>query len=231
MAARMTRRAFLAGAAGLAGTFALAGCGGGTGSTSSDSSSDGGSSTESSTSSPTSSKLTEPLDNGYSSGTHHATLEVEGFGTIQLELYANQAPITVSNFCDLVQSGFYNGLTFHRIIKGFMVQGGDPKGDGTGGSGRTIKGEFSANGVSNVLQHKRGTISMARSSANDSASSQFFIMQEENSSLDGQYAAFGKVTEGIEVVDALCDLVAVQDSNGTVAAADQPKIASITMVD
>lgn len=222
MAQLISRRSFVAGAALAAGAAALSACAGRQGGDGAQDSGDGAS--EAGT-------LTQPLDNGYGSGTHHATLEVEGFGTIHLELYANQAPITVSNFCDLAQSGFYDGLTFHRIIKGFMVQGGDPNGDGTGGSDRTIKGEFSDNGVANVLQHKRGTISMARSSANDSASSQFFIMQEANSKLDGSYAAFGKVTEGMEVVDAMCEQVAVEDDNGTVAPADQPRISSLAMVD
>jgi peptidyl-prolyl cis-trans isomerase B (cyclophilin B) len=137
----------------------------------------------------------------------------------------------VSNFAQLANDGFYNGLTFHRIISGFMIQGGDPKGNGTGGSERNIKGEFSANGVVNAIQHKRGVISMARSSDNNSASSQFFIMHQDSSSLDGQYAAFGKVTSGIEVVDAICANTPVTDSNGTVEKANQPVIASLKMVD
>jgi peptidyl-prolyl cis-trans isomerase B (cyclophilin B) len=112
-----------------------------------------------------------------------------------------------------------------------MIQGGDPKGNGTGGSERNIKGEFSANGVVNAIQHKRGVISMARSSDNNSASSQFFIMHQDSSSLDGQYAAFGKVTSGIEVVDAICANTPVTDSNGTVEKANQPVIASLKMVD
>lgn len=178
----------------------------------------------------TSGTLMEPLDNGYSSGLHHAVIEVEGYGRLELELYADNTPITVSNFADLVESGFYDGLTFHRIIKGFMVQGGDPKGNGTGGSKRCIKGEFSANGVVNAIQHKRGVISMARSQDMNSASSQFFIMHADYPSLDGQYAAFGRVTSGIEVIDALVE-TPVQDSNGTVSPADQPRIASIKMVD
>ena len=162
---------------------------------------------------------------------HWVEIDVKDYGVITAELYENIAPITVNNYVKLVNAGFYDGLTFHRIIEGFMMQGGDPNGDGTGGSDRTIKGEFSDNGVANVLQHKRGTISMARSSANDSASSQFFIMQEANSKLDGSYAAFGKVTEGMEVVDAMCEQVAVEDDNGTVAPADQPRISSLAMVD
>lgn len=175
--------------------------------------------------------LTKALDNGFDTGLHHAALEVEGHGTLALELNASNAPITVSNFADLVTRGFYDGLTFHRIIKGFMAQGGDPKGDGTGGSGRTIMGEFSANGVVNAIRHERGVISMARSSANDSASSQFFIVQQDASSLDGNYAAFGRVTDGMDVIDDLCETTPVTDDNGTVAPDRQPKISSIRMLD
>lgn len=175
--------------------------------------------------------LVSPLDNGFDSGTHHATIEVESFGTIKLELNASVAPITVSNFADLANSGFYDGLTFHRIIAGFMIQGGDPNGDGTGGSERRIKGEFVANGVVNAIQHKRGVISMARSADNDSASSQFFIMHQDYPSLNEQYAAFGKVTEGIEVVDAIATTVPVVDDNGTVTKENQPRIVSVKMDD
>jgi peptidyl-prolyl cis-trans isomerase B (cyclophilin B) len=167
----------------------------------------------------------------YSTGTHHATIVVKDYGTIQVELYAGVAPITVANFAKLVEQGFYDGLTFHRVISGFMIQGGDPKGNGTGGSGQTIKGEFSANGVANPIKQERGTISMARSSGYDSASSQFFIMQKTNASLDGQYAGFGHVTSGMEVVDAICEKVPTTDSNGTVAKESQPVIESIRMVD
>ncbi|MDO4403755.1 MAG: peptidylprolyl isomerase [Atopobiaceae bacterium] len=175
--------------------------------------------------------ITEPLDNGYSSGIHHATIEVENYGTIKLELNATNTPITVSNFAQLVNDKFYDGLTFHRVIKGFMIQGGDPAGNGTGGSERNIKGEFIENGVKNVIQHKRGVISMARSNDMNSASSQFFIMHADADHLDGQYAAFGKVTEGMDVVDAIAENTPVQDSNGTVATADQPRIISIRMDD
>ncbi len=127
-------------------------------------------------------------------------------GEILVELDPENAPITVKNFQDLVSAGFYDGLTFHRVIENFMIQGGDPKGNGTGGSENTIKGEFSANGVNNTISHKRGVISMARNAISyDSASSQFFIVQGTNvaSSLDGQYAAFGKVLSGMDVVDAI----------------------------
>lgn len=174
--------------------------------------------------------LVTPYDEGFSSGIHHATIEVEDYGTIKVEMNATNAPITVSNFAHLANASFYDGLTFHRIIKGFMVQGGDPNGNGTGGADHDIKGEFSANGITNAIQHKRGVVSMARSSFNDSGSSQFFIMQEDNDSLDGQYAAFGRVTEGMDVVDALAE-VPVEDSNGTVAPENQPKITRITMDD
>lgn len=175
--------------------------------------------------------LTKPLDNGFSSGIHHATIEVKDLGSIKLELNATNTPITVSNFARLANAGFYDGLTFHRVIKGFMIQGGDPNGDGTGGSDQRIKGEFSANGVTNAIQHKRGVISMARSNDYNSASSQFFIMQEDSSNLDGQYAAFGKVTSGMEVVDAICDNTPVADSNGTVEKENQPVITRIRMTD
>lgn len=174
--------------------------------------------------------LVTPYDEGYSSGFHHATIEVADYGTIKLELNATNTPITVSNFAHLVNEKFYDGLTFHRIIEGFMVQGGDPNGNGSGGTTPTIKGEFSENGVVNAILHKRGVISMARSQEMDSASSQFFIMHEANDSLDGKYAAFGKVTEGMDVVDKLAK-VPVQDGNGTVDKKDQPKITSIRMDD
>ena len=125
---------------------------------------------------------------------------------IKIELYPEKAPITVANFEKLVNEGFYNGLCFHRVIKGFMIQGGDPLGNGTGGSKNKIKGEFRSNGVSNDIKHVRGVISMARSANPDSASSQFFIMHKDAPHLDGQYAAFGKVVEGIEVVDEIAEV-------------------------
>ena len=171
-------------------------------------------------------------DDPYATGVHHATIEVEGYGTIEVTLNANAAPITVSNFCHLAEEGFYDGLTFHRVVPGFMIQGGDPSGDGTGGSDRTIKGEFSQNGVTNSIPHVRGTISMARANDPDSASSQFFIMQATTPSLDGSYAAFGTVTSGMEVVDAICEEVPVADEqSGLVAPENQPVIASITITD
>ena len=164
-------------------------------------------------------------------GLHHVTIDVQDYGTISLELDADTAPISVTNFINLANEGFYDGLTFHRIISGFMIQGGDPNGNGTGGSEKTIKGEFSANGVENDISHVRGVISMARANDPDSGSSQFFIVHKDSTFLDGQYAAFGHVTDGMDVVDAICEAVPVQDNNGTVAAADQPVITAVTVVD
>jgi len=129
------------------------------------------------------------------------TIKIKDMGDIKAELYPDIAPITVENFIKLAGSGFYNGLTFHRIIPGFMIQGGDPEGTGMGGPGYQIKGEFASNGVPNNLNHTRGVLSMARSAMPDSAGSQFFIMHEDAPHLDGSYAAFGKVIEGIDVVD------------------------------
>ena len=165
------------------------------------------------------------------SGKHHVEINVKDYGTIKVELDADTAPITVENFMTLAEDGFYDGLTFHRIIDGFMIQGGDPNGNGTGGSDTKIKGEFEGNGVKNDISHVRGTISMARSSANDSASSQFFIVQSDSLYLDGEYAGFGTVTEGMEIVDQICKDTPVQDANGTVAAEDQPVIESVKVID
>ncbi|MFR8116427.1 MAG: peptidylprolyl isomerase [Clostridia bacterium] len=170
-------------------------------------------------------------NNMYSTGKHHAEIVVKNYGTIALELDADVAPITVENFANLVNEGFYNGLTFHRIISGFMIQGGDPLGNGTGGSSKTIKGEFASNGVKNSISHVRGTISMARSSMPNSASSQFFIVHQDSTFLDGQYAAFGTVTSGMEVVDKICADTTVEDDNGTVAKNNQPVIEKITIID
>ena len=159
-------------------------------------------------------------------GKHYVEMKVKDYGTMELELDSDIAPITVTNFINLVNSKFYDGLTFHRIIDGFMIQGGDPLGNGTGGSSKTIKGEFSENGVNNTISHVRGVISMARSSDYNSASSQFFIVQEDTTSLDGQYAAFGKVISGMDVVDKIAK-VKVEDDNGTVSKENQPVIESI----
>ncbi len=133
-------------------------------------------------------------------------IEMENGGIMKLELYPEYAPITVENFVKLVNTGFYDGLIFRRVIEDFMIQGGDPEGTGMGGSSKKIKGEFSANGVNNPLKHERGVISMARSRANDSASSQFFICHADAPHLDGSYAAFGRVVEGIEVVDEIASV-------------------------
>jgi len=162
---------------------------------------------------------------------HHAKIEMEEYGDIELELDASAAPETVANFISLAESGFYDGLTFHRIYSGFMIQGGDPEGNGTGGSEKTIKGEFSANGVDNPISHTRGVISMARSNEYDSASSQFFIVHEDSTFLDGEYAAFGKVTSGIEVVDQICEDAKPIDDNGTISPEEQPIIKAITIMD
>ena len=160
---------------------------------------------------------------------YYATIDIIDYGTITVKLDPTQAPITVQNFIDLAQSGFYDGLTFHRIISGFMMQGGDPNGNGTGDSGKDIYGEFSSNGHKNNISHKRGVISMARSNDPNSASCQFFIVHDDKAagSLDGLYAAFGYVTEGIEVVDKVCANANTIDSNGLIAKDQQPVIRSI----
>ncbi|MBR5231149.1 MAG: peptidylprolyl isomerase [Clostridia bacterium] len=163
--------------------------------------------------------------------THRVEIDIQDYGTVKAELYGDMAPITVDNFVKLAKEGFYDGLTFHRIISGFMIQGGDPQGNGYGGSDVTIKGEFSANGVNNPLAHTRGVLSMARSAAYNSASSQFFIMHKDYPSLNGQYAAFGKVTEGIEIVDQICAKTPVIDRNGSVAKANQPVITAVRVVE
>lgn len=158
-------------------------------------------------------------------------IEIEKYGTIYAELDTKYAPITVNNFIKLVKDGFYDGLTFHRIINNFMIQGGDPLGTGYGGSKNTIKGEFSRNGVTNNLKHTRGVLSMARSPQSfDSASSQFFIVQTDSPSLDGLYASFGIVTEGIEIVDEICNKTITEDENGTVKKENQPIIKSIKII-
>ena len=165
------------------------------------------------------------------SGKHHVEIVIRDYGTIAVELDADAAPITVANFLKLAKSGFYDGLTFHRIINGFMMQGGDPEGTGMGGSSEKIKGEFSANGINNDLSHTRGAISMARSQAMDSASSQFFIVHQDSTFLDGQYACFGYVTDGMDVVDAICETVPVVDNNGTVQDGHQPVMETIRVID
>ena len=152
--------------------------------------------------------------------------------TFVITLYPDDAPITCENFENLVSDGFYDGLTFHRIVEDFMAQGGDPSGNGTGGSEKTIKGEFSQNGVDNPLSHTRGVVSMARSSDPDSASSQFFICySDDDTFLDGQYAAFGHVTEGMDIVDQICKDAKPTDNNGTISADEQPVMTSVTIID
>ena len=159
-------------------------------------------------------------------------IEVENMGTIVIQLEPDKAPVTCANFLKLVNSGFYDGLTFHRIIKGFMVQGGDPEGTGMGGSDKNIPGEFENNKYKgNDISHVRGVISMARNGSDmNSASSQFFIVHEDSTFLDKNYAAFGHVVSGIEIVDKLAE-TPVQDDNGTVAKADQPKIVRMYQVE
>ena len=169
-------------------------------------------------------KLTKKLPNPV------ATIEVQDYGTIKVELYPDQAPNTVTNFITLANRGFYNGLTFHRTIPGFMIQGGDPTGTGQGGSRMNIKGEFSSNGVENNISHTRGVISMARNSYNyNSASSQFFIVHQDSTYLDGEYAAFGHVTKGMEVVDEIVKNTKVESDGESVSKENQPVIEKIRL--
>ena len=170
-------------------------------------------------------------ETGKASGIHHAEITIKDYGKVTVELDGDTAPITVGNFMELAKEGFYDGLTFHRIIDGFMIQGGDPLGDGTGGSKKTIKGEFASNQVKNDISHKKGVISMARASDPDSASSQFFIMVADVPSLDGSYAAFGHVTQGQEIVDKIAADAKPIDQNGTIPKEEQPIIESIVITD
>lgn len=162
-------------------------------------------------------------------GAYYADIVIKDYGTITVSLDAETAPETVANFVKLAEDGFYDGLTFHRIIEGFMIQGGDPLGNGTGGSKDTITGEFIMNGHENNISHVRGTISMARSQDYNSASSQFFIVHQDSTYLDGQYAGFGYVTEGMEIVDQICRDSNPIDGNGTIPAEEQPVIETITI--
>ena len=164
-------------------------------------------------------------------GEELVVIHVKDYGTIKIKVFSDLLPKACENFVTHAKDGYYDGLPFHRVIENFMIQGGDPNGNGTGGSSQRIKGEFSANGVQNDLKHTRGVLSMARSSAMDSASSQFFIMHADAPHLDGQYAAFGKVISGMEVVDAICENTPVTDRNGTVTKANQPVIERIIRVE
>ena len=167
----------------------------------------------------------------YLEGKVNVEITVQDYGVIKLELDADTAPITVTNFVNLANEGFYDGLTFHRIVSGFMIQGGDPNHNGTGGSGQTIKGEFASNGVENNISHVRGVISMARSNDPNSATSQFFIVHQDSTFLDGSYAAFGHVTEGMEVVDKIVEQVNPTEEDIEIAYENQPVITSIRVVD
>ena len=196
----------------------LAGCG-------------GGSSEEAEAPESSQPEATETAEPAEPIGIHHAEITIKDYGTVSVELDGDTAPITVQNFMDLANSGFYDGLTFHRIIDGFMIQGGDPNGDGTGGSGTNIVGEFEANGYANSIAHTKGVISMARAQDPNSASSQFFIMVEDAPHLDGMYAAFGHVTEGQDIVDKIAADAVPLDDNGTMAPEDQPVIESVKIID
>ncbi len=198
----------------------LAGCGGSGGETAEESGGQAETETQ-----------TQELTKAEGIGVHHAEIEVADYGTIKLELDGDEAPLTVQNFMDLANSGFYDGLTFHRIIDGFMIQGGDPNGDGTGGSEKNIKGEFAANGIENNISHKKGVISMARAQDPDSGSSQFFIVVADSEFLDGQYAAFGHVTEGQEIADKIAADAKPTDDNGTIPPENQPVITAVRIID
>ena len=161
--------------------------------------------------------------------TYYADIVIKDYGTITVKLDQKSAPATVANFVELAQSGFYDGLTFHRIKSGFMMQGGDPLGNGTGGSDKNIYGEFASNGFANDLSHKRGVISMARATDPNSASSQFFIVHQDSTFLDGDYAAFGYVTEGMDIVDAICAAARPIDGNYMIAPDEQPVMESVTI--
>ena len=161
----------------------------------------------------------------------HAEITIRDYGTVKLELDEGSAPITVANFCKLAQQGFYDGLTFHRIMDGFMIQGGDPKGNGTGGADEKIRGEFAQNGVDNPISHVKGVISMARAKDPDSASSQFFITVADATFLDGSYAAFGRVVEGMEILEQIAKDARPIDNNGTIPPDQQPVIESVVITD
>ena len=162
-------------------------------------------------------------------GEVYADIVIKDYGTVTVKLDADAAPITVANFVKLAKDGFYDGLTFHRIMEGFMMQGGN--GESAGRKADSIKGEFAENGVANPISHVRGVISMARTDVYDSASSQFFIVHTDSTFLDGKYAAFGCVTEGMDVVDEICESSQPVDNNGTIVTSEQPVIEKITIRD
>lgn len=179
---------------------------------------------------------TVAADSGYLTGKHYAVIHIKDYGDVKLELDADEAPITVTNFIDLANQGFYDGISFHRFVDDFVLQGGDPLGTGSGGSTRKIKGEFIVNGVSNNIKHTRGVISMARANDYNSASSQFFIVLDTSStvssSLDGLYAAFGYVTEGMDVIDAVCADAIVNDySSGLISTDSRACIETIEVIE
>ena len=163
-------------------------------------------------------------------GTHTAVMTIKDFGEVKIELYGDIAPVTVANFVRLIKDGFYNGLTFHRVISDYMIQGGDPNGDGSGNSAPRIYGEFKNNGFENALKHEKGVLSMARSSDYNSASCQFFIMLGDEVRLDGDYAAFGKVVEGMDIIEAVADSIKSTGANGEISADKQPIIEKIEML-
>ncbi len=164
-------------------------------------------------------------------GTHTAIMTVKDFGEVKLELYGDIAPVTVANFVRLINEGFYDGLTFHRAIEGYMLQGGDPNGDGTGNTAPRIYGEFKNNGFENTLSHTKGVLSMARSRDYNSASCQFFIMVGDETRLDGDYAAFGKVIEGMDIIESVMASIKTNDSDGLISPEKQPIIEKIVMVE
>lgn len=175
-------------------------------------------------------KTSEEENANLLSGKHYVLMNIKDYGDIKLELDADVAPITVTNFINLVNDKFYDGLTFHRIIEGFMIQGGGYEKDGSRKEAKTIKGEFSQNHINNSILHKRGVISMARATDLNSASSEFFIMQEDDDYLDGRYAAFGKVISGMDVVDKIAKKAKPTDDNGSIKMEERPVIESIKVV-
>ncbi len=171
-------------------------------------------------------------DTGLAEESYTIEIEIENYGVITAVLDAKTAPITVKNFVDLINADFYNGISFHRIINGFMMQGGDPNGNGLNDEETpTIKGEFAYNGVENNISHTRGTLSMARSSSYNSAASQFFIMHQDDTRLDNEYAAFGRVIDGMDIVDQICENTPVTDNNGSVLPENRPVIKEIRIVE